>query len=569
MKILTLNNLNFNQKENSILDDKLFSTLNGDFVEILLALLSYLSIENDCLENNQILENYQSLNNHQLLLNDYQLLNNYESLNNYQSLKDFNLENLQVFNNFKLSYLKEDSPKEQILETYHPLIKDKNSFEEEASTLNIVENILWSLFTILASTLETNSSEKNYPIENIHTKDTIEAKEINIENSFKFLKEKIVSLGPFIPKADVLGNEKILNEIFKDFVNKSALSEEAKNFLLEFTKEFIGKIQTTFKANNVSLAENFEEKSLNKFSENNTFFKNFQNQDLKRDVFASPFEAIKEDKIPMGFIKQDNERGSEVKAYFSPKEVFYENNNFQRENQESLREIFRDTLLRFKEDFQKLPLRTQEELKNFFGKLFEREVKGIFENQKIGYLKVKELSFKEVYLTQSLFNYGEVSKGPEWKNVESLQGQINPNSKNLRIEALPNFIKDFVVEISPKGERKALVQLEPPELGKMELNIKVQDKEVEIHLKVEKPETLSHFNQELSQIRQQLEELGFKLRDFQLSLGFSTSERKEYADREGRKTEREVKRGETEKIEIKNFSHELPHYHKGILYRIV
>lgn len=84
-----------------------------------------------------------------------------------------------------------------------------------------------------------------------------------------------------------------------------------------------------------------------------------------------------------------------------------------------------------------------------------------------------------------------------------------------------NFVKEFSAELLPSGERRANIQLEPPELGRLELEIKVVDHEVELKVRVEKPETYAQFQQDLAQLKNNFEELGLRLKDIQLSLGFS------------------------------------------------
>lgn len=84
-----------------------------------------------------------------------------------------------------------------------------------------------------------------------------------------------------------------------------------------------------------------------------------------------------------------------------------------------------------------------------------------------------------------------------------------------------NFVKEFSAELLPSGERRANIQLEPPELGRLELEIKVVDHEVEMKVRVEKPETYAQFQQDLAQLKNNFEELGLRLKDIQLSLGFS------------------------------------------------
>lgn len=193
-------------------------------------------------------------------------------------------------------------------------------------------------------------------------------------------------------------------------------------------------------------------------------------------------------------------------------------------------------------EFEKLPLELKEAFKKEL-KALRREIEG-------------------TPLEQGLIDHVK-AMGPRIREVAS-EGLEERIIHRVSLDHLSNFIKDFSTELFPTGEKRARIQLEPPELGKMELEVKVLDKEVEIRAKVEKPETFAQLQQDLAQLKSQLEELGLRLKEFELLFGFA--EGKGYAEY---RRSREERGGHT--------SEESPHlgeqdpqiYHTGRLYKIV
>lgn len=133
-----------------------------------------------------------------------------------------------------------------------------------------------------------------------------------------------------------------------------------------------------------------------------------------------------------------------------------------------------------------------------------------------------------------------------------------------------DFIKDLVIEARSSGEKRALLRLEPPELGTLELEIKVIHREVTLSIRADNPETLKQMQAGLEQIKQSLQEVGLNLREFQtqLHLGFT------YADLN---TERGFKRNQANgeesseilrKEDIEGINHKFRNY-KGRYYFVV
>jgi len=81
------------------------------------------------------------------------------------------------------------------------------------------------------------------------------------------------------------------------------------------------------------------------------------------------------------------------------------------------------------------------------------------------------------------------------------------------------IIKSMSFEIQPEGEKRAFIKLEPPDMGFLNLEIKTKNKDIEIIVRVEKPEVLQDIKNNLHNIKASLEELGLNLKEFQLFLG--------------------------------------------------
>ncbi|MDF2953657.1 MAG: Flagellar hook-length control protein FliK [Thermodesulfobacterium sp.] len=147
-------------------------------------------------------------------------------------------------------------------------------------------------------------------------------------------------------------------------------------------------------------------------------------------------------------------------------------------------------------------------------------------SKKVGLLK-KNLSFYDILNKRSETQINPFQKIVNNELVKSVFDVENVNKtediKNANFYRLPDtfmeIVKDMVLEIQPEGEKKALIKLEPPEMGSLDLEIKVKNKDIEIVARIEKQEVLQEIKQNLHHIKASLEESGFNLRNFQLLLG--------------------------------------------------
>jgi DNA-binding transcriptional MerR regulator len=126
--------------------------------------------------------------------------------------------------------------------------------------------------------------------------------------------------------------------------------------------------------------------------------------------------------------------------------------------------------------------------------------------------KVEENDFQEI------FDAGLMKGDFRMENVVKVD-----YSKAIDFHRFPEgfweMIKEMSLEIQPEGERRAFIKLEPPEMGFLDLEIKVKDKNIGIIVRVEKPELLQEIRQSLDLIKAGLEDSGFNLKEIQLFLG--------------------------------------------------
>lgn len=144
-------------------------------------------------------------------------------------------------------------------------------------------------------------------------------------------------------------------------------------------------------------------------------------------------------------------------------------------------------------------------------------------------------------------NFVNISHTPE--NVIGVE-----DIKTVSFHKLPDeffeIIKDMTFEIQPEGEKKVFIKLEPPDMGFLDLEIKTKNKDIEIIVRVEKPEVMQDIKNSLHHIRASLEESGLNLKNFQLFLGSGFDERALAKNFEDNK--KYSYRQELEEIENKN-----------------
>lgn len=123
---------------------------------------------------------------------------------------------------------------------------------------------------------------------------------------------------------------------------------------------------------------------------------------------------------------------------------------------------------------------------------------------------------------QRLGNQDSINSFLNLNNNFEIQSQLNVEKININFqnfrEEIVEFFKNIFLELQPEGVNRALIKLNSPEMGILELEIKVKNKEVEIVAKIEKPEVFQEIRQNVNNIKIVLENSGMVLKDFQMFL---------------------------------------------------
>lgn len=118
-------------------------------------------------------------------------------------------------------------------------------------------------------------------------------------------------------------------------------------------------------------------------------------------------------------------------------------------------------------------------------------------------------------------------KEVEWEKVEFLklgEGTKETEVKeinNLRVRELIEMLKNEVLKTKERVEGRGIIEIRDKILGNLKIEVEVDNGEVRIISKVDKPEIVQEFRSYSLEIKQSLEEVGLKLKDFQIFLGTS------------------------------------------------
>ena len=88
----------------------------------------------------------------------------------------------------------------------------------------------------------------------------------------------------------------------------------------------------------------------------------------------------------------------------------------------------------------------------------------------------------------------------------------------LTLQELPDFVRNLVFEVHPQGEQKARLELFPPELGRLDIEVRVENGEVSVIGKLENPQAYQDILKEAPVIKTHLEELGLKVKELVFTL---------------------------------------------------
>lgn len=422
---------------------------------------------------------------------------------------------------------------------------------------------IWSLFLEFI-TLSINYSTYNFSTSNFSTSHLTTS---NLSTSTQIAEENISNFTKDLEIKDFI---KILKDDLKlrpsyQFREETTLSKlwehtasvEEKEFFISAQREFIKFLKESLQDLRPSFKEEHPILSLReKF---NALPEALKVQIRERLSLLTPLSS-QENKSSqeINFYNAFKEIGSNNLVKISPEKGKNENITDNKKENEA---IGRDSFLKM------VGIRDEETFSQRIREILNKgrlrlDESSLFEKTFINRAKGEETVISDIkgYLTKEGLETSQANA------IKLQQGTLKVETK-LGLENISQVIKDFSIELKPSGERKAHLELEPPELGKMELMVKVKDGEVEVFARVEKAETLSQLKQEFSQIKTELESLGLKLKDFQLSLGFM-GEGKNFFER-GDSEQRKFKPKKIEDLILSKIEAEPTYFHQGSLYKIV
>ena len=88
----------------------------------------------------------------------------------------------------------------------------------------------------------------------------------------------------------------------------------------------------------------------------------------------------------------------------------------------------------------------------------------------------------------------------------------------LTLQELPDFVRNLVFEVHPQGEQRARLELFPPELGRLDIEVRMENGEVSVVGKLENPQAYQDILKEAPVIKTHLEELGLKVKELVFTL---------------------------------------------------
>jgi len=474
---------------------------------------------------------------------------------------------IQNFNNLNKNDLKRSDWFQLILLS---LINNNNLFELEFTKkgFNKSKELIGNLYSeeFLEKIKHLISLYLGQILENKNFSEAFNNKDLNSEK-VSFLKNNIAQ---------------ILNTNIENFkIDKEKLSfiEEIISYLIKLDSEEI----TPFQLNQIleKITFNFNQihtknlsKKLNNIMNSLKFQESFENRekfliedDRKWLEFIRSLNEIKSLRKIQTDINMANQSLNHKSQILADKETFQNNINISQMN--NTQKLNENLSLRFKKfenkDFNinnlvdsyseekylnlnRMPYQLNKE-NLIFKNIINENIKNNDLVFKKGEIFDKKLSFYETF--QNLVHNELIKNHLEIGNITKLESAKVINFQKIPRDIL-EIVKDMVLEIQPHGEKKALIKIEPPEMGFLDLEIKVKNKEVEIVAKIERIELLQEIKQNLHNIKTSLEESGLNLKDVQLFLssGFDNGNMVKNFEREERNYS--GYKTKTEKIEETN-----------------
>jgi hypothetical protein len=110
----------------------------------------------------------------------------------------------------------------------------------------------------------------------------------------------------------------------------------------------------------------------------------------------------------------------------------------------------------------------------------------------------------------------------------------------LSLRELPDFVRNLVFEVYPQGEQKARLELFPPELGRLDIEVRVENGEVSVVGKLENPQSYQDILKEAPVIKTHLEELGLKVKEIVFTLTSGDANLPYHGDRQPKENKDEL-----------------------------
>ena len=110
----------------------------------------------------------------------------------------------------------------------------------------------------------------------------------------------------------------------------------------------------------------------------------------------------------------------------------------------------------------------------------------------------------------------------------------------LSLRELPDFVRNLVFEVYPQGEQKARLELFPPELGRLDIEVRVENGEVSVVGKLENPQAYQDILKEAPVIKTHLEELGLKVKELVFTLTSGDANLPYHGDRQPKENKDEL-----------------------------
>ncbi len=217
--------------------------------------------------------------------------------------------------------------------------------------------------------------------------------------------------------------------------------------------------------------------------------------------------ALKEKEIPFSHLSTSSE-GKDIKSPFTP--LFEEKKEIKQENLGKDR-YSSDSFLERKG-------------KDARGEWFHR-------GKLIG-VKREKFSLHEIVRDKVASGREKISKSQGHRknltiHLHEPTGQLGNKGDNLhsvdatvKREEILRQIENGVMRHLPGGKRELELQLHPPELGRVKINISVNNKEVSLVVKVEHSEVAKSLNQHITNFENSFEKQGLKLVKVEIKYGF-------------------------------------------------